>query len=302
MSFCTPPPFSDDPIAERIREQCDYSQKITLEMAKNGTAPRPIRIYADGAFDLFHQGHARQLGQAKNMFPNVYLLVGVCSDAILHEMKGRTVLEEEERYNAVRHCRYTDEVIKDAPWVITDDFLNQHKIDFVAHDSIPYESGDIDDIYAPLKERGMFVETQRTEGVSTSDLVARIVRDYDMYIRRNLNRGYSAKELNVPYLVEKKIRFQNKMHALKDRSKRVLGNIGTRKDDIFTKWEERSRDLVNNFVMMFRNRNLKELWNESKDRLIKAITPPTSRAPSPFPEDLEDITFRPSARKMRRLR
>lgn len=75
------------------------------------------------------------------------------------------------------------------------------QIDFVAHDDAPYGIGSAtDDLYKPLKDIGKFVATQRTEGTSTSEVIARVVRDYDMYIKRNLARGYTAKDLNISYM------------------------------------------------------------------------------------------------------
>jgi len=280
-TICKPAPFSTDEVAIIERENCDYEHKITYEMAVAGKASRRVRVYADGIYDLFHQGHARQLMQAKNIFPNVYLIVGVCNDELTHQMKGRTVMNDFERYEGVRHCRYVDEVIPDAPWTLCDEFIEKNKIDFVAHDDIPYTVDGMDDIYSPLKKRGMFVATERTEGVSTSDIVARIVKDYDLYVRRNLARGYSAKDLNVSFLSEKKFRLQNKMDELKDRGRKVKG-------DFITKWEEKQREIIDTFLLLFGRDRLNHLWNESKGKIIQALSPPDSPSSSINGDDYDD--------------
>ncbi|XP_045454186.1 choline-phosphate cytidylyltransferase A-like [Melitaea cinxia] len=287
-SLCMAAPFSTDPEAVAERERCSYG-RIPRAVAVAGTANRRVRVYSDGIYDMFHQGHARQLQQAKTVFPNVYLIVGVCNDKLTHNRKGRTVMTEDERYEAVRHCRYVDEVVRDAPWEYDEEFLEKHKIDFLAHDDIPYTTEDCEDTYAMIKAKDMFVATERTEGVSTSDIVARIVRDYDIYVRRNLARGYSAKELNVSFLNEKKFRLQNKMDELKDKGKKVMTNIGEKRVDILTKWEEKSRELIDAFLLLFGpDGRLSSIWNESKGRLMQALSQPPSPRASPPPSELGD--------------
>lgn len=60
------------------------------------------------------------------------------------------------RIEAVRHCRWVDEVLTDIPWVITEQFIDKYQIDYVAHDEEPYVSAGHDDTYAFAKQAGTF--------------------------------------------------------------------------------------------------------------------------------------------------
>nr|AEQ94133.1 putative cholinephosphate cytidylyltransferase [Elaeis guineensis] len=195
------------------------SPALAAEPEKDVREDRPVRVYADGIYDLFHFGHARALEQAKKSFPNTYLLVGCCNDEITHMYKGKTVMTESERYESLRHCKWVDEVIPDAPWVITQEFLDKHKIDFVAHDALPYAdaSGAGKDVYEFVKSVGKFKETKRTDGISTSDIIMRILKDYNEYVKRNLARGNTRKDLGVSYVKEKQLRVNMELTKLREK-------------------------------------------------------------------------------------
>eukprot|EP00095_Tigriopus_kingsejongensis_P011287 maker-scaffold14_size734282-snap-gene-2.21 protein:Tk11287 transcript:maker-scaffold14_size734282-snap-gene-2.21-mRNA-1 annotation:"choline-phosphate cytidylyltransferase b" len=272
-----PAPFDDEKRAQEERDKCDYGIKVTLAMAYEGTAPRKIRIYADGIYDLFHQGHARQLMQVKNLFPKsvVYVLVGCCNDQLTRERKGETVMDESERYEGIRHCRYVDEIVKNAPWSLDDEYLAKHKIDFVAHDELPYTTGSGVDVYKDLKEKGMFVATQRTEGVSTSDIVTRIVRNYDRFVRRNLARGYSAKDLNVSFIRGQKLRFQNKVEDISNQTKSYIEKT---RDHIQHTWEDKSKEVIGSFLKIFGGNDwvLDSLWSRSRRSIAKVLHSPNN--------------------------
>ncbi|XP_060784079.1 choline-phosphate cytidylyltransferase A isoform X2 [Neoarius graeffei] len=292
-----PAPYADE--LESLEDQ-PY-ERVSMEEAQRGTPPdRPVRVYADGIFDMFHSGHARALMQAKDLFPNTHLIVGVCSDDLTHKLKGFTVMNEEERYDAITHCRYVDEVVRNAPWTLTPDFLTKHRIDFVAHDDIPYSSAGSDDVYKHIKEAGMFAPTQRTEGISTSDIITRIVRDYDLYVRRNLQRGYTAKELNVSFINEKKYHLQERVDKVKqkvrdveEKSKEFVQKVEEKSIDLIQKWEEKSREFIGNFLQMFGPEGaLKHMLKEGKGRMLQAISPRQSPSSSPTHERSPSPTFR----------
>lgn len=166
---------------------------------------RSVRIYCDGIFDMFHYGHARLFEQVKGLFPNVCLIVGVCNDQLTTMYKGNVVMNESERYESVRMCKYVDEVIEDAPWVTDVEFLQKHKIDFVAHDEAPYACVGTDDVYGYLKAMNRFIPTKRAASISTTGIITRIIKNYDLYLRRQILRGISYKDLNISLFKKERI-------------------------------------------------------------------------------------------------
>ena len=157
----------------------------------------PVKIYTDGVFDCFHYGHAKVLEQCKKMFPYVYLVVGVCADADVIKEKGRPIMTAEERAECVKHCKWADEVILNCPWLINLEYLDKLGCKYIAHDPEPYPYNDIDDVYGPFKKANRFLATKRTEGISTTDLINRILIDYDRYVERNVKKGLKPKEINI---------------------------------------------------------------------------------------------------------
>lgn len=68
------------------------------------------------------------------------------------------------------------------------------------------------------------------------------------------------------------------MDELKDKGKRVMNEV---KGDFITKWEEKSRDFIETFLLLFGRDSITNIWDKSKGRLMQALSPPGSPNLSP---------------------
>ncbi len=68
-----------------------------------------------------------------------------------------------------------DEVVRDAPYVTQVDWLDKYNIDFCVHGDDVTTASDGTDCYALVKAAGRYKEVPRTTGVSTTDLVTRML-------------------------------------------------------------------------------------------------------------------------------
>ena len=119
---------------------------------------------------MFHIGHLNLIKRAREQ--GDYLIVGVHSDEDIASYKRSPIIEEKDRYEIVRSCRYVDEVIEEAPLIMTRQFIESNNINLVVRG---------DDITPELLKQqadpismGIMRYLPRTKDVSTTDLIQKI--------------------------------------------------------------------------------------------------------------------------------
>ncbi|KAI9870505.1 MAG: hypothetical protein M1830_004146 [Pleopsidium flavum] len=140
------------------------------------------RIWVDGCFDFAHhdtdvfvlpEGHAGAMLQARRLGKE--LVVGIHSDEDIMDNKGPTVMTLKERVSAVDACRWSTLSVPHAPYVTSLPWISHYGCYYVVHgDDITSDSGG-EDCYRYVKAAGRFLVVKRTPGISTTDLVGRML-------------------------------------------------------------------------------------------------------------------------------
>jgi ethanolamine-phosphate cytidylyltransferase len=140
---------------------------------QNAGDSQPVRGYFDGCFDIMHSGHYNAIRQAKSICD--VLVVGVHSDQEIAENKAMPVMKQDERYCLLDHIKWIDEIIYDVPYSPQLATLEKARADFCVHgDDMPVNAQGVC-AYDEMRRAGRLRIVKRTEGVSTTDLIGRLL-------------------------------------------------------------------------------------------------------------------------------
>lgn len=106
--------------------------------------------------------------------------------------RGTTDRDVIYRYAAVAACKWVDEVVPNAPYNTTVEILREHNIDFCVHGDDITTMADGTDCYQAVKEAGLYRECKRTQGVSTTELVGRMLLMTRDHHKRRMSAGASS--------------------------------------------------------------------------------------------------------------
>ncbi|WBW73740.1 ethanolamine-phosphate cytidylyltransferase [Schizosaccharomyces osmophilus] len=131
------------------------------------------RLWLDGCLDFFHYGHSNAILQAKQLGDQ--LVVGVHSDEEITLHKGPPVQNLSERCLAAITCKWVNEVVPYAPYVFDLAWMRKYKCQFVVHGDDVSTDAEGNDCYRHAKAVNQYLEVKRTDGISTTELLDRLL-------------------------------------------------------------------------------------------------------------------------------
>jgi cytidyltransferase-like protein len=165
----------DDMLALRSRQWMERAlTRLKREIPMWPRNQPQKRIYTRMVADLFHQGHVNFLQAAKAL--GTHLTVCVVSDERVVENKGKLpVMKQAERAAIVAACKYADAVMTETPINVSLEFMRQHGFDIYTF-ACASEQERLDKYkLCESLPAEMIHELTYTSGISTSDLVVRIL-------------------------------------------------------------------------------------------------------------------------------
>ncbi|KAF7560639.1 hypothetical protein G7046_g3511 [Stylonectria norvegica] len=126
------------------------------------------RIWVDGCFDFFHHGHAGAIVQARQL--------------------GTEFLA------ATDACRWVTKSVGHAPYVTSLPYISHYGCKYVVHGDDITSDSDGNDCYRFVKEAGRFKVVKRSPGISTTDLVGRMLLCTRTHFIKSLERMLAGTE------------------------------------------------------------------------------------------------------------
>ena len=128
-------------------------------------------VYVAMSGDLIHHGHINILKIAKKYG---YVTLGILTNKAIRSYKNPPIMNYNQRKIVLESIRYVDKVIPDAPVIITEEYLEEHKIDLVIHAHKIEEDERYKKMYSVPTRLNKFIRFEPTEGISTTDIIERM--------------------------------------------------------------------------------------------------------------------------------
>ncbi|OBA26615.1 Nucleotidylyl transferase [Hanseniaspora valbyensis NRRL Y-1626] len=216
------------------------------------------RSWLDGCFDFMHFGHANAILQAKITSNNVNfskykcIWIGLHSDEEIMQHKGSfpvmTLLERCFHVSFIRWV-FKKGVVQNVPYVTELDVgVNDAYCEFVLHGDDLVCDANGKDCYYNVRKENRFLIVKRTEGVSTTEIIQRILTD--SYKERDNIHDYNF------FLQDKDdLKLCERLSFFKDGSSRYCWVYNKKFDNILVKggwnWTDQDNIVFYNTSRMF---------------------------------------------------